>query len=222
MPAIRALILDFDGLILETEGACYAAWCAQFAAHGQEYPLEDYLRIVGAHYSVLDPRRLLEQRCGRTFDWEQLDRERLAHERKLGESLVPQPGVVALLEGARARGLRLGVASSSSHNWVDGHLERQNLRSFFNTTVCRGDAPRVKPDPDLYLEALRRLEVQGAEAIAFEDSHNGSLAAKRAGLWCVAVPSPITASQDFAHADLRLDTLAGLDLDALLARFSRS
>lgn len=220
MPTIRALILDFDGLILETESACFEAWKALFARHGCAYSLNEFLQIVGTHNSVLDPRQLLEQRCGRTLDWEQLDPERMQIERNLGASLVPQPGVLPLLEAARARGLRLAVASSSSHGWVDGHLERHGLLGFFASTVCRGDAPQVKPAPDLYLEAARRLAVRPEEAMAFEDSHNGSLAAKRAGLWCVAVPSPITASQDFRHADLCLETLAGLDLEALLARFA--
>jgi HAD superfamily hydrolase (TIGR01509 family) len=217
MPQLRAAILDFDGLIVETESTCFASWQAVFAEHGHTYALEDFLRIVGAHTSLHDPRRLLEERCGRALDWPVLDARRLERERRLAGQQPLRPGVAALLDHARARGLALAVASSSSHGWVDGHLARTGILARFDTVVCRGDAPRTKPEPDLYLEALRRLGVPAAAAVAFEDSHNGALAAKRAGLWCVAVPSPLTQSQDFSHADLRLPSLAGVDF-AELAR----
>ena len=72
---------------------------------------------------------------------------------------------------------------------------------------------RTKPDPDLYLTALERLEVSPREAIAFEDSSNGVQAAKAAGLFCVAVPNPLTADLDLSEADLRL-----LSLDAMPLR----
>lgn len=219
MPTLRAIILDFDGLILETEGACFASWQEVFAAHGHRYELAEYLKIVGTHHGVWDPRAVLDRLCGGALDWARLEPGRRARELELGSALTVQPGVEELLRGARARGLRAAVASSSSHEWVDAHLERKGLRGYFDTTVCRGDAPEVKPAPDLYLEALRRLGVEARETVAFEDSHNGSLAAKRAGLWCVAVPTPVTATQDFSHVDLLVPTLAGLDLDTLLVRF---
>ena len=106
-----------------------------------------------------------------------------------------------------------------SRAWVRDHLVRHALLSSFDTLVCREDVPRVKPAPDLYLEAISRLGLAADQVIAFEDSHNGSLAAKRAGLWCIAVPNEITATQDFSHADGQLDSLAGIDLAGLAGRF---
>ena len=81
--------------------------------------------------------------------------------------------------------------------------------------LTRDDVERTKPAPDLYLSAARRLDVAPARSIAFEDSHNGSLAAKAASMWCVVAPNEITAGQDFSHADVVVTSLAEVDLAAL-------
>ena len=129
------------------------------------------------------------------------------------------PGVVALLEGARQRGLRVGLASNSGRSWCDPHLTRLGLRDHFEFLACREDAPSPKPEPDLYKLVLNQFGLRGHEAIAFEDSHTGSLAAKRANLWVVAAPNESTAHHDFAPADLRVKSLAEVTLENLMTRF---
>ena len=84
---------------------------------------------------------------------------------------------------------------------VDGWLEKLGLMSYFKTVVCRGDAPRIKPAPDLWLEALRRLELPAGECLAIEDSLNGVKSSKAAGLKVWAVPNRTTACLDFSIAD---------------------
>lgn len=215
-----AALLDFDGLILQTEASGFATLQALFSARGAAYTLADYLQIVGTSSGVLDPFRLLEERTGRSWDRAAFDSERTAHETRLNAPLPPLPGVLALLDAAAARGWALAVVSSSPHGWVDGHLHRLGLFERFTTIIARGDAPEVKPAPDLYLEALRRLDVAAPQAVAFEDSYNGSLAAKRAGLRCVAVPHALTRGQDFSHCDLVVDSLTAIDLAALAERLA--
>jgi beta-phosphoglucomutase-like phosphatase (HAD superfamily) len=85
--------------------------------------------------------------------------------------------------------------------------------------AANGDTKRAKPRPDLYLDALDRLELKPREGIAFEDSPNGVTAAKAAGLYCVAVPNPITATLALDDADLVIDSLADVPLADLLERF---
>jgi HAD superfamily hydrolase (TIGR01509 family) len=140
--------------------------------------------------------------------------------RTLAQPLLP--GVVALLDAARGAKLRLGVASNSSHNHVEGHLTRLGLHAHFEFFACRGDTPSPKPEPDLYRLVLNRFGLRGNEAIAFEDSPPGVLAAKRAGLHVVAVPNGVTAHHDFSHADLCVASLAEVTLAALVARYSSS
>jgi HAD superfamily hydrolase (TIGR01509 family) len=210
-----AALLDFDGLILQTEASGYAALRAIFAARGAEYRLEEYLQIVGTTNDVLDPFDLLARRTGRTEDRAALVAERAAHEERLNAVLAPLPGVIALLDQAAALGWTLAVVSSSTHDWVERHLRRVGLRERFSTLVCRNDAPCVKPAPDLYLAALNRLGLRAEEAVAFEDSYNGSIAATRAGLRCIAAPHELTRGQDFSHCERVVDSLAEIDLATL-------
>jgi HAD superfamily hydrolase (TIGR01509 family) len=219
MGNLKAVFFDFDGLILDTENACYAGWKIVFDWHGFDYPLMEFQRIVGTDSS---PKQLLETWVGRSLDWASIDPERRKVENEFGRDMEIKPGVMELLLDARARGWKCAVVSSSPHHWVRGHLERRDAHNYFDGFICREDAALAKPAPDLYLEALRRLNLTGKETIALEDSHNGSLAAKRAGLWCVAVPNDITRSMDFSHADLVTENLAELRLDALSEMFDAS
>lgn len=111
-------------------------------------------------------------------------------------------GLRALLSDGRQRGLRLGVCSSSTPRWVVGHLERLGLATLFDHIQCRDRAElRAKPAPDLYLAACAGLGVRPDEAIAFEDSRNGMLAAQAAGMRCVVVPNELTVAMDLSGAD---------------------
>lgn len=128
------------------------------------------------------------------------------------------PGVVEHLEAAKSIGLKLGVASSSTRDWVRGHLARLGILERFDCLRCRDDVANAKPDPDLYIAVLECLGVLASEAIAVEDSPNGVMAAKRAGLRCVAIPNSITARLDLGQADVLLGSLADVTLAELLRR----
>jgi len=103
---------------------------------------------------------------------------------------------------------------------VVGHLERLGLNQW-DCIRCRDDVARAKPDPDLYLAVALELGVAPAEAVAIEDSPTGCLAARAAGLYCVAVPNRMTADLDFDAADVRLDSLADVSLEAFLKGLRR-
>ncbi|HEV3232724.1 MAG TPA: HAD-IA family hydrolase [Candidatus Dormibacteraeota bacterium] len=213
--AIRAVVFDFDGLILETEVAILTAWREVYAEHGLTLPLELWVETLGTAEHWFDPLTHLAE-AGVQLDREELDaRRRRRHVEILaGES--PLPGVMDYLDAAPGLGLRLGVASSSTHRWVDGHLERLGIRERFASVRCREDVARTKPDPALYLAAAADLGVAPAEAIAIEDAPNGVRAAKSAGMFCVAVPSVLTGDLDLGQADLRLGSLAELPLADLV------
>jgi putative acetyltransferase len=131
-------------------------------------------------------------------------------------TLSAMPGVVDYLETGRRLGLRLAVASSSGHAWVEGHLRQLDLLELFDAILCREDVRQIKPDPELFLAALECLQVPAEQALAFEDSRNGVLAARRAGLRVVAVPNQITAQGAFEGTSLVLASLADLPLEDLL------
>jgi putative hydrolase of the HAD superfamily len=212
---IRALVFDFDGLILDTETPLIDAYAEVHARHQVPFDRALFIRSVGVATYSFDPWHGFAPHKDRAA----LELERRASKDDLLLRQPILPGVLTLLEGGRAAGLRLGLASNSEHEWVDPHLQRLGLFGHFDFIACREDVPSPKPEPDLYRLVLNRFGLRGHEAIAFEDSHTGSLAAKRANLWTVAVPNESTAHHDLAHADLVVRSLAEVTLDSLLARF---
>jgi HAD superfamily hydrolase (TIGR01509 family) len=217
--SFRALIFDFDGLILDTEGPVYRSWLEVYEAHGESLPFERWVQIVGSTTAGFHPQHHLEERLGRPLSQEVLDgRIGRRTEMVLAEPLLP--GIVQHVDAARSLGLKLGVASSSTRDWVSGHLERLGILDRFDCIRCRDDVAHAKPEPDLYLAVLACLGVSATEALAIEDSPHGVTAAKRAGLRCVAIPNPITARLDLSQADLQLESLADVTLPDLLKRMS--
>jgi HAD superfamily hydrolase (TIGR01509 family) len=207
---IRALVFDFDGLVFDSETHEYAVVREILAEHGAD-----------THSGAFDPCAWLEERTGRrALEPEVLARLRHErfHARIAGEG--PLHGVEALLGAAREMGLRIGLASSSRRDWVVGQLGRLGLLPCFDAVRTADDVARVKPDPELYLSACAALGVAPREAVALEDSPNGALAAKRAGMRCVIVPNSVTAALAFGEHDLLLGSLVEMELAALLERLA--
>jgi len=217
--SIKALIFDFDGLILDTETPEFRVWQAIYHEHGRELDPADWGRIVGgAGAGYFDAAIHLATLVGDGLDPAVLRQRNQTESAKLILSQPVLPGVVDYLEEAGRLGLRLAIASSSPHSWVDAHLKRLELFEYFKPVVCADDVPagRTKPHPDLFLKVLDELGIRADEAVAFEDSPNGVRAAQAAGIFVVTVPNPVTALLDFGGEDLRLGSLADLPLASLL------
>ncbi len=212
---IRGLIFNFDGLILDTELPDFESWQEMFVEHGASLPLAAWTPMIGTA-SSFDLYDYLEQQAGRTIDRADVRERRRQryHERVIAQAILP--GVEACIRDAKQRGLKVGLASASSPDWVLGHLARLGLHVHFDTVKTSADVARVKPDPALYQAALDALGLDAADAIALEDSPNGIAAAKAAGLFCIAIPNTMTHDLDLSAADLRLTSLAALPLAQLL------
>ena len=207
---IDALIFDFDGLILDTESPDFLSWQDIYAAHGHELTVEIWARNVGgAWHNQYDP---LEALLGRALDREVVQAQYKARARKIQLAQPILPGVQGYIKDAKEMGIKIGVASSSDHTWVDGNLERLNLIHEFDVIVCADDVENVKPHPELFLTAVERLDASPARTIVLEDSPNGARAAHDAGTFCVVVPNPLTAQLTFDHGHLRLDALSDVPL----------
>ena len=212
----RAVILDFDGLIVDTEMSEYLAWKEIYEQEGAHLSVEDWLSAVG-YVNGFDPRAHLERRTGRTFDWPSIDLRRRQRIQELNRCLEPLPGVVHLIAHAAELGYRLGVASNSTADWVLPGLERLGLMKSFTAVRTVDTVARPKPAPDVYIAVLADLGVQAAGSYAFEDSEPGVVAAKAAGLYVVAVPNRLTAHQNLSMADEIRESLVGGRLPAAAA-----
>jgi len=210
--AIRALIFDFDGLILDTESPLYNSWMEIFEQHGLVVTQQQWASFLGASADVPEAYDLLEEHLGKPLNRTLIHEQRLSRELQLLDSESVLPGVRELIHEAKEAGLGLAVASSSDRAWVEGLLTKHGLIESFNAVVCAEDVAKTKPAPDLFLKALEHLNIEAHEAIVFEDSEHGAGAAKTAGVFCVAVPNEITKSLVFADADLIVTSIAEYSL----------
>jgi HAD superfamily hydrolase (TIGR01509 family) len=207
---VRALIFDFDGLIVDSESPGFQAWSEVFQSHGCALPFDKYSACIGT-IEGFDLHAYLEEQSGRSFDRKSLEKACNARWIELMKNQPVLPGVASCILVAKARGLRLAIASSSTRKWVTRNLDRFGLLEQFDAICTRDFVAAVKPDPALYLLALEQLEVNAAQAIAFEDSPHGILAAKRAGIFCIAIPNQLTRDLPLDRADLRLNSLEEFD-----------
>ena len=218
---IKALIFDFDGLILDTESPMRTSWMEIFESSGLGVSDEDWASLLGASADPPEAYALLEAHLGRSIDRKELHHQRMTRELELLEAEAILPGVRSLIAEAQASKLKLAVASSSERAWVEGLLSRHRLLSRFDVIVCAEDVSETKPAPDLFLSALDRLGIESDEAIVFEDSHHGVAAARRASIFVVAVPNRVTQCLDFSHANLRIRSIAEHSLSEFVAAATR-
>jgi HAD superfamily hydrolase (TIGR01509 family) len=216
---IEAVIFDFDGLILDTESHEFYAHAEIYRRLGVELPLKVWGKVIGTDSSAFDVYAYLEELVGHAVDRNQLRIDKnLLFQQRMSEEHI-RPGVLDYLQQTKALGLRIGLASSSPRIWVAGYLEQYDLMPYFETIRTADDVEKVKPDPALYIKALADLNVHPSKAIAFEDSPNGALAAKRAGMHCVIVPNSVTKDLQFGTVDLRIDSMEQMSLAQILAYF---
>ncbi len=217
--SVKALIFDFDGTIVDTETPEFESWRLEYAVFGVELPLELWATLVGTTTpGAFEPYSWLESKIGKALDREPLRARRRAVMMDLIAAERPRPGIEDWLAGGRERGLNLAVASASRRPWVEQHLTNVALIDRFDYLATGDQVERPKPAPDVYLLAARKLGIAPHEAIVIEDSRHGVAAAKAAGMFTIAVPNPMTAGLDFSEADLRIDSLAELDLAEAIRR----
>jgi HAD superfamily hydrolase (TIGR01509 family) len=176
---------------------------------------------IGTYETQFDPWITLQELARGGLDGAAILPAREQRELELIAQQPVLPGVRQYLQEARQMGLKLGVASSSQRRWVDGYLESLGLKAFFDCVRCKEDVRVTKPDPALYLAVLNGLGIAPRQAIALEDSPNGILAARQAGLFCVAVPTPLTRSLDLNLANLVVNSLEDLPLKTLIELVQR-
>lgn len=211
---IAALLFDFDGVIVDSEVARYESWRAIYAEHGAELVVADYLPAVGTGTSTggaFDAVAHLERLIGGPVAREDVVARRTALRDELLRSVQPLPGIAELVTEARAEGVKTAIVTRNAEREVTGACGAHGLDGLWDLIVCANDEP-TRDKTELYAHAVRELGVRAGDAVAFEDSPAGVLAAKGAGVRCVAVPSAITEQAPFEDADAVLPSLAGRTL----------
>ena len=210
-PPVEAVILDMDGLLIDTEPVWRAAQSAVFAGFGVALSESDLLDSTGQPIEELIPvwrRRVVAAELSDAEIAELIIDRVIAYVKARGR---PMPGVTAAIALFERCGLRLAIASSSPLRLIDAVCDRLGLTRV-KVRCSAMDEARGKPAPDVYLTAARRLGVAAASCLALEDSPHGIASARSAGMRCVAVPDPLLAADPrYREADLVLESLTRLD-----------
>jgi HAD superfamily hydrolase (TIGR01509 family) len=221
---LKALIFDFDGLILDTETPEVLVWQSIYKDHGFELPVDEWEKTIGGYgVSNFDAAEYLSLLSSGQLDIASL---RIRY-RKEADAIIHAspvlPGVINMIEETKKFGLQVAIGSSSPHSWVDTHAKRLGIFEYFDRIICADDVlpGRTKPNPDIYLKALEQLNVKNDAAVVFEDSPNGVLAAQRAEIFVVAVPNPLTVKMGVS-GDVTIPSLADLSFQELSEKFSRN
>jgi HAD superfamily hydrolase (TIGR01509 family) len=215
---IEAVIFDLDGVLLDSEQLWDEAreqLARERGGRWHENAQRDMMGMSSPEWS-----RYMHDVIGLPEPPEEISREVVERLAKLyGEHLPVVPGAREAVERLAARWL-LGLASSSNRELIDLALELLGVKHLFKATVSSEEVPRGKPAPDVYLEAARRLGVEPTRAAAIEDSENGILAAKAAGMRVIAIPNRHFPpdGEALAAADVVLDSPAKLTAEAVEPR----
>ena len=180
--------------------------------------IEQFALVIGTDDTVLDKYILDNIKESSTISEIRELASKLYHE-KIGQPIL-RDGVEEYLIAAKEAGLKIGLASSSKRDWVEKYLTQLHILPYFEVIKTRDDVTTVKPDPELYIQAVDALGVHPDEAIAFEDSLNGLKAARAAGLKCVIFPNPVTTNLAFEDHSMRLSSMAERPLAHILKELS--
>lgn len=213
---IKAIVFDFDGLIIDTELPSFLVWQRIYKEHGAILEKDLWVSCVGANYDVWHPCAHLETLTGTKVIYEELINRKNELKAETCDKLPLLPGVLDKLEEAKALGLKLAIASSSPLFWIEHHTKRLDIAHYFDCFAAGSEVERTKPSPDVYLLAAKRLGVDPKTCLVFEDSKNGIIAAKAAGMHAIGVPNEITANLDFSLALARLNSLEDKTLKELM------
>lgn len=212
---MRAIIFDFDGLLMDTESTSFLSWQYEWSQWGLALEAADFFVNHGGDVTE-DRYAMLAAAVGPRFDRVLSHRRRVVYRDKLNEELDLADGLSGWLDEAAAMGLRLAVASSSPLDWLTIHLSRAGVLGTFEALAGGDEVGQHKPAPDVYQLALDRLSLTGAAAVAVEDTAHGVAAAHAAGMRCIAIPNPFVALERVRHADLVLPSASQIRLaDAL-------
>lgn len=235
--ALAALLFDFDGTIAETEGLHHRAFNLAFADYGLDIVwsdalYRDLLQVAGGkeRLAFYLKRDLPEREAEIAPRIAEIHATKTRHFQDLARSggLTPRPGIARLMAEAEARGVPIGIVTTTSRNGLVTQMDAlfgPNALDRFATVITGEMAKAKKPDPDAYNAALAALDLPATRCVAIEDSTIGVAAARAAGLTVVATPSSYTSGNDLSAADLVVPDLgeprttispdAVIDIDSL-------
>ncbi|HEY5376966.1 MAG TPA: HAD family phosphatase [Polyangiaceae bacterium] len=214
IPALTAVIFDMDGVVLDSQAAANRALVEAAAKHGVRLNVSELEDLVGASelqfWSYVKERYRLPSPVEFYAGSYDEDREIAAYDQTL-----LSPGLIELLEELRDANLQIAVATSGSRKRMNAVIDLYCLAPWLDVALCREDAERAKPAPDLFLAVVAALRVPPRTCLVIEDSARGIAAARAAGMFVLGFGAYCASDAHLAEADARVDSFLGLDFAEL-------
>ncbi|MCR5756731.1 MAG: HAD family phosphatase [Selenomonas sp.] len=209
---MKAVIFDMDGVIIDSEPIHSRVKMDTFAHFGIPFNEQDLAHYMGRTSGAIFRETLAK--CGRQdIRSEDMAAYKHAHYLEIlqGGEIAPVAGSVELIKSLYDAKIPLALATSSNVKVMDTVLDSFAIRPYFRSILSGGELPESKPNPAIYLISADRLGVEPEDCLVIEDTTNGIMAAKRAGMYCVAYRNPNSGQQDLALADEVVNSLRELD-----------
>lgn len=199
---VKCIIFDMDGVLTNTEPVHFELWQQVFRERGVDLDYEHYKGCIGSTFDYLCD--LVFEGYGKDFHGDSSVKARFVEIKKqyIAEKGIPLvDGVLEIVKGLKEKGWRMAVASSSPQEQIEFCMKKAGLSDCFELLFSAELVERPKPAPDVFLETAKRLGVEPQECLVVEDSHNGSRAARAAGMLCMGFQNPDSGEQDLTAAD---------------------
>lgn len=213
---LKAIIFDMDGVLINTEPLHYEMWKRTFRNHGLIITYDKYENCIGSTTDYL--MELIFKNYGKDFREHKSIRVEAAQIKNdmIKEQGFPKiAGVNEVIKRLHKEGYLLAVASSSSNHYIKEAMKTLNIESFFTLLFSGENVINPKPAPDIFLKVAEKLNVLPEECLVIEDSTNGCMAAKRAGMRCVGYRNPDSGNQDLSTSIRIIENWETLDRDFL-------
>lgn len=186
--AIKLVIFDMDGLIFDTERLSYECWKIAADKLNVKFDLEVLYKLLGTNHESV--RKSLIKEYGEDFAVDDLINIRNSEYMKSigNDNVDKKPGLIELLDYIGTIGIKKAVATSSSRETAYRLLKEQNIFNYFDYILCGDEVSKSKPDPEVFLNVAKKLDIDPANCIVLEDSEAGTLAAYRAGMKAIVIP----------------------------------
>jgi HAD superfamily hydrolase (TIGR01509 family) len=212
--AIKAIIFDMDGVIIDSHSVAYPLLCEAANKYGCNFTVEEIKK-----WGSLSSRQFwnrVKDECNLPHDISVLmksyDQER---EIKLYKGMEPIPGVRNFLQELKSHQIKTALATSASKKRMDAVINLFGLHSLFDEFVCDEEVFASKPDPQIFLLASQKLSVSPVECVVIEDSENGKIAAKKAGMRCLGFNGLPHVQENMEGSDLVFFSFMDLKIENL-------
>lgn len=210
---VQGIIFDVDGTLVDSEPLHIEAYARVAARYHITYDEHTHLKYVGTSNEVTAKGILpLIQKTAPEKTWQEVVEEKKTVYRKLIPSLRLRSGVRMFINKAKRGGVKMGVASSTDAHEVMMMLEQVKLKQEFSYIICGDQVQKKKPDPEIYLTALREMKLLPEQTLCVEDSLPGVEAASRAGMITVVFPHKYTKHLTFPQGAFIVDKLSGIHM----------